>query len=191
MQSRVHCLVQNRGGDFGVREIRIDRESQLHQAGSLLMEVRPPAGESLNDNVGEVPFQMAKVMRHVLFDQPERPLQSREHILGLDVGTRVVHDDRNPTHLVMRKCGGCQAYRELHEKSRAAFPLGDLLPQPSVGDHRFAIDGDCSSAQLRRKPEITRVAAAEPSVVSKPDHYRPRAQSRLFARFQREVSSPD
>ena len=145
----MHCLVQNRGGDFGVREIRVDGERQLHQACPLLVEVRAPAREALNDDVRKVPLQVAEVVRDVLFDQTQRPVQPRQHVTSINVGASVVYDDGNPTHLVVRRRGdpGCTENRP--EKIAQHFLL-EPLPETSVGDHRCAVDRDRRGAQLRR-----------------------------------------
>jgi len=65
----VHCFVKNRRGDLGIREIWIHREGQLDQTRALLVEIRSPAGESLHDDVCEVPLEMPEVVGNVALDQ--------------------------------------------------------------------------------------------------------------------------
>jgi hypothetical protein len=64
----------------------------------LLVEVCAPAGEALNDDVGEVSLQVAEVVGHVALDQSQGPIESRDYIGRVDVGTRVIDDDRDPAH---------------------------------------------------------------------------------------------
>ena len=73
------------------------------------MEVRPAAGESLDDDVVEVPLQVTKVMRHILLDHCQRALESGNDVSSVDVGPRVLDDDRNAEYLVSGNPGGCAA----------------------------------------------------------------------------------
>ena len=68
VKARVHCLVQDRRGDFGIREIRIDRKGQFYQTSPLLVKVGPTARESLNDDIGKVPFEAAEMVGDVTLD---------------------------------------------------------------------------------------------------------------------------
>ena len=100
VQARVHRLVENRRRNFGVREVRVDRERQLHQAGALLVKVGAPAREALDDYVSEVSLEVAEVVWDEALYQLQRSLESSYHFGGVDVGTRVVDHDRNAAHIV-------------------------------------------------------------------------------------------
>src|ERR1700704_1846178 len=88
--------MENCRRDFSVREFRVHRERQLYQTRPLLVKVRAPAREALNHDVGEVSLQMTKVVGHVPLDQSQGPVESRDYIRRIDVGTRVIDDDRYP-----------------------------------------------------------------------------------------------
>ena len=100
METGVHCFVEYRGRNLGVRELRIYRERQLDQAGALLMEVSSSTREALHDDISEVFFEMAEMMRHVLLNERQASLEARDHIAGVDIGARIVDDDRNTQHFV-------------------------------------------------------------------------------------------
>jgi hypothetical protein len=96
----MHRLVQDRRRDLGIREIGVHRERQLHQTRSLFLEIRAPAREALNYDVGEISLEMAEVVRDVTLDQRERSIETRQHVRGVDVGTLVVDDNGNASHIV-------------------------------------------------------------------------------------------
>ena len=100
VQPRVHRFMKNRRRDFRVREVWVDRERQLDQTRPLFMEVRASASEALDDDVGEISLEMPEVVGHVMLDQRERSIESRQHIGSVDVRTCVIDDDRNPAHVV-------------------------------------------------------------------------------------------
>jgi hypothetical protein len=101
MQSRVHRLVQNRCRDFGVGEVGVHREGQLHQTRTLFVKVRAPARKALYDDVGEVPFEVTEMVRDIFLDHRERSIESRQHVSSVDIWTRVIDDYWNSTHLVL------------------------------------------------------------------------------------------
>src|SRR5712671_6199634 len=92
----MHGFMENCRRDLSVREFRVNGECQLHQTRPLLVEVRAPAREALNDDVGEVSLQVAEMVGDVTLYQSQSPIESRDYICGIDVGTRVVDDDRYP-----------------------------------------------------------------------------------------------
>jgi hypothetical protein len=104
VQARVHRLVQNCRRNFGVREVRVDRERQLHQAGALLMKVGAPARKALDNYVSEVSLEVTEVVWDEALDQFQRSLESSYHLGGVDVGARVVDHNRNSAHIVAADC---------------------------------------------------------------------------------------
>ena len=100
MQTSVHRFVEDRRRDLGIREIGVHRKRQLHQTRTLLVEVRSPAREALHDDVCEISPEMPEVVGYVVLDEGETALQPRDDSVGVDVGTRVVHDYGNPEHVV-------------------------------------------------------------------------------------------
>jgi len=98
VQSCMHRFVQNRRRHLGIGEVRIDGERELHQTCMLLMEVRAAAGEPLNHDVREIPREVPEMVGDVLLDQPQRAVESRQYIAGIDVRPRVVDDNWNSPH---------------------------------------------------------------------------------------------
>lgn len=96
----VHRFVKNRRRDLGIRELRIHRESQLDETGTLLVEISTPAGEALNHYVREVPLEMPEMVGNVALDQSQTAIESGDDRIGLDVGPSVVDDHVDPAHLV-------------------------------------------------------------------------------------------
>ena len=103
VQPRMHGLVQNRGGHFGVGELGVDRERQLDEAGSLLVKVRSSAGEALDNDVGEVSLDVPEVVGHDPLDELQRPIESRQHVSGIYVWPCILYDDWDPAHFVTRR----------------------------------------------------------------------------------------
>ena len=92
----MHCLVKNGGGNLGVAELWIDGKGQLDEAGSLVVKVRAATREPLRHDKGEVTLQMAEVMWNVALDQLETAVDTREHIVGIDIRATILDDDWNP-----------------------------------------------------------------------------------------------
>lgn len=99
VKTGVHCLVEYGRRNFGVRELGIHGERELHQASSLLVEVSSSTREALYDDVREIALEMAEMMRNVPRDEGKAALETRDHVDDIDVGSRIVDDDLNTHHV--------------------------------------------------------------------------------------------
>lgn len=103
VQPRMHRLVQNCGCHFSVGELRVDRERQLDQAGSLLVKVRSSAREAFDYDVGKVSLDVPEVVGHDPFDELQCPIESCQHVSGIYVWPCILYDDWDPAHFVARR----------------------------------------------------------------------------------------
>lgn len=100
VKTGVHCLVEYRRRNLGVRELGIHRESQLNQAGALLVEVSSSTCEALYHDVREILLEMPEMMWNVLRNEGQASLETSDHIAGIDIRSCIVDDDRNTKHLI-------------------------------------------------------------------------------------------
>jgi hypothetical protein len=105
VQARVHRFMKDRGTDLGIRKSWVHRERQLHETRLLLVEVRSAAREALDEDIREIALQVSEVVRNVTLDQRQRAVNARERVIGVDVRARVVDDNRNASHQMMRHSG--------------------------------------------------------------------------------------
>jgi hypothetical protein len=71
METGVHCLMEDRGSDLGLRKGGIDRERELDQARVLVRKVCAAARVALYHDASKIAAESTKVVRRVALDQTE------------------------------------------------------------------------------------------------------------------------
>lgn len=74
VQTGVHRFVEDRRSDFGIGELGVHGERQLHQTRALFVEVGTPAREALHDDVCEISLEMPEVVGYVALDKGQTAL---------------------------------------------------------------------------------------------------------------------
>lgn len=105
MQPRMHGLMYHAGGYLRIRELRIHRECELYHARALIGEIRAATRVALYANEREVTTKVSVVVRRHTRDELQYSLEPAEHLVGVYVGTRVDHNDRDAAGLRRPGCG--------------------------------------------------------------------------------------